>query len=667
MSGPGRQSVLSVVLLLLALPEATLAHGGGYTAPPVDTPGSAKPTMFGFNSPAGSGGSPVPPGGLSSGSHAGSPPTPNSPTGSGTTSGSTNAVQASGRTLRSGSSTAELASASWQYWWEFNKDRYLGLKSLRDRLATGSSRNGHLTGRGRRADSGLFVRPDPALIRRDVLPLLIRLLETEQAPDILDSSMLALARSSDEDTAQFVIDAITPFLAHRDRVVRRAAALSLGVLGSPRAVPVLTELMRDSSKGRILGGSAGPLDEPLRAAAALGLGLIDHPDSVDALCTLVEGTPDREPDLKAAAVAALGLMDNPAASQGLAMLVRRLGDRTLDAAIRSEVPIAIGKLCERMGLFDPTVEAALLQAFGDRDTDDRVRQSLAIALGLVGGIPSDDLEQDALLRALLDECAAGRSDATRELSFIAVAEVGRRDASAAEHPRVHQALRALFIGNCIEPAVSSDRAWAALGSAIYGLGHPEAQPDLTECLITAYSNEHDPSYKGAFALALGLLDARGRAGELFADLQAQHDEELNGFTALALGFMSYTEASPVLRERCQARSITVLYRTRLASTLALMADDGTDEALIHLIGEGHSVGVDAAAAKALGLVGGAPALQTLLGMAADERRPDVARAFACVAVGLICEKTALPWNARLLADCNFLCLAPTLREALDIL
>jgi hypothetical protein len=34
---------------------------------------------------------------------------------------------------------------------------------------------------------------------------------------------------------------------------------------------------------------------------------------------------------------------------------------------------------------------------------------------------------------------------------------------------------------------------------------------------------------------------------------------------------------------------------------------------------------------------------------------------------MICEKTPLPWNARLSADSNFRCLAPTLREILDIL
>jgi HEAT repeat protein len=296
-----------------------------------------------------------------------------------------------------------------------------------------------------------------------------------------------------------------------------------------------------------------------------------------------------------------------------------------------------------------------------------VRQSLAIALGLVGTVPTDELEQDAVLTALLDECATGRSDATREFCFIALAEVGARDGAAPQHPRVHQALRDRLVRECVEPTVASDRAWAALSAAIYGRQQPDARAELADSLVAAWSSERDPSYKGAFALALGLIGADTRAGVLFGDWQDHQDQELNGFTALALGFMGYLPASEPLRELCQSRTITPLYRMRLATALALLADDGTDEALIGLIGEGHAVGVTAAAAKALGLVGGEPALAALRAIAGDKRQPVLARAFACVAVGMICEKTDLPWNARLAADCNFRQLVPTLREALEIL
>src|SRR6185436_8751554 len=264
---------------------------------------------------------------------------------------------------------------------------------------------------------------------------------------------------SGEDTAQFVVDALLPFLAHKDRVVRGAAALSLGVLRSPRALPALTAVMRDTGQGRRLARATGPLDTSLRACAALGLGLIDEPDSVDALCRLIEQTPDTDADLKACAVAALGSMDNQAGPQALTFLLGLLEDRRLDPPIRSHVPPAIGKLCQRMGLSDPAVEAALLRVFGDRNTDERVRPSLAIALGLVGTTPQDDLERDGALRTLLSYCAEGADDATRQLAYIAVAQIGARDGDAPSHPRVHQALRALFVHQCVEPGVAGDRAW----------------------------------------------------------------------------------------------------------------------------------------------------------------------------------------------------------------
>jgi len=147
----------------------------------------------------------------------------------------------------------------------------------------------------------------------------------------------------------------------------------------------------------------------------------------------------------------------------------------------------------------------------------------------------------------------------------------------------------------------------------------------------------------------------------------RQDQDLNGFTALSLGFMGYHTAADSLRGLCQAKTILPTYRMRLASSLALLADDGADEALIALIDQDHGLEVSAAAARSLGLVGGSPALQRLEAMAGDTRQADLASAFACVAVGMICEKTELPWNAALRADSNFHCLAPSLREVLELL
>ena len=638
-------AALLAAVSLGALASAASAHGGVYIGP------------------AGAGWAPA--GMVAAPFGAGK--APSAPSGAGASTGATTTPMGPKNALTSGGSPADTSVAGWQYWWEFNKDRYLDLKSRGNRLASKGGSPGHLTGRGRRADPDLFIRPDPTLIRADVLPLLMRLLDEEQDRDILDSAMLALARSSDESTAQFVIDAVTPFLAHTERGVRCAATLSLGVLHSPRAIPVLSQILRDSSQGRSLAHATGPLDQSMRACAAIGLGLIDEPDSVDELCNLIDATRDSDDDLKGCAIAALGLMDNPAGSQALTFLLGLLADPQLDPPIKSQVPVAIGRLCERMGLFDTVVEQALLEAFNDRDTDERVRESLAVALGLVGDVRSDDVGQNPVLLALLTDCAAGRDDGTRELSFIAAAEVGARDGAAAEHPRVHQALRELFVKQCVSPNVQSDRAWAALGAAIYGQARSEAQGPLAEALTEAWTKEGDPSFKGAFALALGLLDERGRGAELYESFKPQQDQQLNGFTALSLGFLSYTDASDALRAAAQGKTIAPVYRMRLATSLALLADDGADEALIALLEEGHAVGVTAAAAKSLGLVGGVPALRTLSGLAADGHQPALVRAFACVAIGMICEKTALPWNSRLSADSNFRSLVPTLREALDIL
>ncbi len=45
----------------------------------------------------------------------------------------------------------------------------------------------------------------------------------------------------------------------------------------------------------------------------------------------------------------------------------------------------------------------------------------------------------------------------------------------------------------------------------------------------------------------------------------------------------------------------------------------------------------------------------------------ITRAFACVALGIVCERGALPWNARIRQDHNYRMRVPALDEVLDIL
>jgi hypothetical protein len=54
-------------------------------------------------------------------------------------------------------------------------------------------------------------------------------------------------------------------------------------------------------------------------------------------------------------------------------------------------------------------------------------------------------------------------------------------------------------------------------------------------------------------------------------------------------------------------------------------------------------------------------------MAENTSLPELQRAFAVVAIGLLAEKTPLPWNVPFLVDANYTVPLRPLEEVLDIL
>jgi HEAT repeat protein len=651
-----RHSVPIAPLLLAALaiaaPRAT-AHGGQYR-PPADA---------GAGSIGGgiSGAPPTNPQGVN-GPTEGSP---GSGTGSGVDGQGQNGKNGRGQT-RTGFELQDSTS-SWESWWDANKDKYL---DLRDRPFAGTRTRGispHMTGFGRHDSAGPTRRPDTSRVEGDVAPLLQQLLAAGGERDVLDSAVLALARSSRLASAESVIHAALPLLAHHELSVQTSAAISLGVLGSPLAVEQLTALATDSSAGRTLAGGRGPVPSLVRAFAALSLGLLDDAGSVPTLCELVATSDDGDRDLKACAIVALGLMDNERSPEALHFLVGRLSDRKLDAVLGAYVPTAIGKLASRAASPDPSVLPALLAAFQDRDTDAMVRQSLAIALGLLGEAGAGESRDTPVVQALLDFVAVGKDAGTRQFGLIALAQIAARDDEPGAHAGVHAAIQHLLAHEITKPTSAENRPWATLAAALYGRAQPGVRADFSMLVSEAYAAEKNPSLRAADALALGLLEVQGMAATIFEDFQTTTESTFRGYAALALGFLGHTDAAERLRVECRAKTITPGYRMQVATALGLLGDREAVAVLSETLENAQTLGVSAAVAKALGLIGDESAIAPLMQIAADPSKSPLTRGFACVALGRLCEKTSLPWNAAIMADNNYLVAAPAIAEVCDIL
>ena len=314
----------------------------------------------------------------------------------------------------------------------------------------------------------------------------------------------------------------------------------------------------------------------------------------------------------------------------------------------------------------PEAVPALIAAFEDPDADNLVVQSAAIGLGQLA--TTDDA---AVIEALGDYVSEGRDAQARHFALIALANIGGRDEDpSANETRVtsHEEIVALLKKEIEGKGKSKDhRSWAALAGAIYSREIESAQPDFVDRIQAAYTKESNPSYKSAFAVALGLLNDQTSADQIFEDFNTRKENDFRGYACVALGFMNHTEAANAMRGLCQNKGTTPTLRLQVATGLGLMSDTQAVPVLIDTLQNANTLGVSSAVAKALGLIGDRDAIGPLNQIASDESKQKITRAFACVALGIVGEKTDLPWNAKISAHNNYRAKVPSIEEVLDIL
>ncbi len=581
-----------------------------------------------------------------------------------------------------GTSAAPDASG-WEPWWAANRDAYLGLRSHLVGRSTVSGSVGALTGRGRRTPARSY-RPGDGVVDGRVVPALLELIADSDDADVLDSAVLAAARSTRGLHDDRVLAALRAQLGSRHLSVQSAAALALGALDHEGGRDALKALVRDDSEGRRLAG--GKVPDLTRSFAALSLGLSGRASDAILLADIVRRTPDSERDVKICSVVALGLLGADASvSTGVHVhLLALLADRRLDPAVRRHVPTALARSD------DPAVLPDLLEAFLDRDVDARVEQSIAIAMGRLA-----TLDDAPVVEALLDRVDRGRDVMTRHFALVALGEIGARgvrgardardasdsrDGSAADGAardaratrgdtadRAEAVLDALLRAADGRGGSRADRSWGALGAALLGRGAPDAQPRVLEHLRAAYADEKDPRFKGAYAVALGLLRDVGSAPALAEDLATVRDDRFRGHVAVALGMLEHADVAPRLRALCTDRATPPDLRIDAAVGLGLLGDRGSVPVLVDALRDDPPLAVVAGLSRALGLLGDGGAVAPLEELARSERAPMLSRAFACVALGLLGARSELPFQTRVLGHENHMSDSVALAELRSIL
>jgi len=634
------------------LSGVSLGHGGegwrgpGDTVPPgaIPPPYTAPPTTPAVpgstgSSPSGSGTPSVPTGGFTGGGRGGG-------LGPG---GGAGGRAATGLLL-------ELESLDlWQYWWEFNRDPFLKLKTKVFAARSSYGSDDFFLGRAHREQPRNSFRPSREEIERTIVPALLAVLRTEKSREPTNSAMIALAKIGGDDS---FVDAIVPFLRDGNQTVVETATVALGILARPKALSLLEGLARDGPEGRRRVGR-GEVPFRVRTFATYGLALLaaGRPESRSAaaeiLVDLLESDRSIFKDVRVATAIGLGLFVDPE-GRTLPALERVLEDRTVDTVVRAHVPVSIAKAL-RLGDFPASAAGRatelFLRALSGGEKDERVRGSCVIALGLLASRsrPGNERVVRALARAVHD----APRDQERNFAAIALAEAGGSEASSA-------LLRAVARGR------TTIRPWAGLALGVLcfrarDAGH--ALPErgaILQRLREAVLEEGNPEFAAAYAIALGLAADPAGFRPVAGRMMEIADEPSRGAFCVALGLLGDPSVRPFLREEMRRSLTKPDLLSQAAIGLGLLSDVEAVPELLRLLRESRALYVQAAVSMALGFIGDSRSIPDLLDLLEDHGQTDLARGFAAVALGMIGDKEELPWNSKIAVSTNYRAIVRTL-------
>lgn len=472
------------------------------------------------------------------------------------------------------------------------------------------------------------IRELARIVTPDVIPELLRALRDEhQDPNLLNSLLQVLTQAG--------IDAVTPLielLAEADANVRIYAALVLGNLGSPQAIPALQRALDDP-------------DPNVRYHAIEALGKLRATSAVDALIAFVES---RDFFLAFPALEALAHIGEPRAVPHVMPLLEdeflyapaietlgQLGDHTCIAPLMSRL--------NRSRETAPIIARALIALYERYEGHygegafiaDLVRQAIAPAgirhlLMAATRATGDDLRSlitvlgwlndEEVMRTLAQ--FVGHPDVGEEAAE-ALARQGRRvmeillERLDAEDPDTSRTIVALL------GRIGDSRAVPALTQLL------GAEPDLAIAAANALANigdraafeplsrllEHpNAAVRRAAVAALNAISHPDMPGRVVAWLR-DPDPRVRECAVRIAGYFGYPECIDLLLERCQDDDEQV--RSAAVEHLPYLEDERAFDALRAALRD-PSHRVRAAAARALGYVEPERAIPPLLTALEDD-------------------------------------------------
>ncbi len=646
-------------LCLCVLSGSASSHGAPYNPPPPQAP---TPTDPGPIAPR----APPPP------QRPGNPASPSTPTGPSQGKGTNTG-------LATIAANGTIESSSWEFWWLYNQDRFLDLKTHVDALDVQTGGDTDWLG-------GSGAVPSADTVTKLVVPVLLGLIEKEHGNEVLTSTTIALARLADGPIAARAGEfarAFAPLALDANQEVAETAVLGRGLVGDEGSAFDLVALLADTEAARRANGGKS-ISPRSRAFAAYALGFLAARSRnedvrrfiVHHLVKALNGERGATPDVHVACVLALGLAPlpwtekandgngappaSPAATSiasasrqtEIECLLTLLSDEKGDRWVRAHASASLAKLA--LGASPEScrvvTEALLAPLAPNAGTRDEVMQGCVLALGRMDGVDVPEIE--LRVRSTLQRVADAGERQARSFALIALAQRAVRagvEASAVD--------ARVFLAKRLLEGRSNERAWAALALGI--LEHGRKTPGETNALsvraslVAALKDCGSPDELGALAIACGLCAEPAAVPILLQRLEHASEPRLQGHLAVALGLIGDQHAVLALRGQLATARFRPDLLRQTAIGLALLEDRTLVPTLVETLAKAASLASQGAAASVIGWIGDRRAVTPLLELLAKGDVTDGARGFAIVALGRVCDRDRLPWNAVISEDVNY--------------
>ncbi len=659
----------AMVLCGLMLAPEVQAHGGSFRGPnggvppglrepsdpePPPPPPSDPGTPGGPITPTDPGPGPITPPetGHDTGGDNGPPPPPTGPT----------------QGPKPKASTKSLTFESWRFWWAYNSDDILNLKSHIYSSKTASASAIFFSSKSDEENRRNAQRPTERAITTTIIPALMRSLERkDDHEDIHGGAIIALGKVGTATNTQIFRDAT--FNEYKNSKGQKmdfglqateSAALALGL------IPSLSDKEKEGVRNALLEiVQSDKLRPRERAWAAVGLGLQRDRDAVRPLWALLEKKYSDD-NVPAGILCGLGLIGDPSIVEDLntAFDSGKLNGVEVSDRVRAFIGYAITKIA------DPKSLDVIGKILKGRGVGRAAKRSAAIAAGTCGAKSGDAKVKDEVVKTLerfLDN--SGGDPSGENFAIIALSQIA-----------TDKAMRTLI--KLTADGKYGQREFAGIGLATQvfyadrakelktGEGmDAKLREDIVKALRDASDKNKAADTKAAFILGLGLVKDRASLEQITMLAAKQGtDPVLRGFCCVSLGLLGDTseQVKAALKFALEERSSQDLRRDA-ATGLGLLKDAESVKLLLDMLKTAKSFAVQGQLIQAIGTIGDHTAIDPLVELLDNTSQQSQTRAMAAVGLGMIGDLREIPALGRLSKDFNYRASVPDLDELLFIL